>query len=101
MAKMKIWTKGENLWTRTIGSTFVGQGVDSLLFYPIAFLGVWETSDVVLVMVTNWALKVGWEAVLTPVTYRVVAFLKKREGVEIFDTDTDFSPFAARETREG
>lgn len=97
MAKMKVWTRGEKLWTRTIGSTVVGQGVDSLLFYPIAFLGVWETSDVVLVMVTNWALKVGWEAVLTPVTYRVVGFLKKREGVEIFDTDTDFSPFATRE----
>jgi len=96
---MKLWTRGEKLWTRTIGSTVVGQGVDSLLFYPIAFLGVWETSDVVLVMVTNWALKVGWEAVLTPVTYRVVGFLKKREGVEIFDTDTDFSPFASRETR--
>lgn len=101
MAKMKVWTRGEKLWTRTIGSTVVGQGVDSLLFYPIAFLGVWETSDVVLVMVTNWALKVGWEAVLTPVTYRVVALLKKREGVEIFDTDTDFSPFAARDRREG
>ena len=101
MAKMKVWTRGEKLWTRTIGSTVVGQGVDSLLFYPIAFLGVWETSDVLLVMVTNWALKVGWEAVLTPVTYRVVAFLKKREGVEIFDTDTDFSPFAARDPREG
>ncbi|WP_120075991.1 queuosine precursor transporter [Aurantiacibacter odishensis] len=99
MAKMKLWTNGEKLWTRTIGSTVVGQGVDSLLFYPIAFLGVWETSDVVLVMVTNWALKVGWEAVLTPVTYRVVGFLKKREGVEIFDTDTNFSPFASRETR--
>lgn len=97
MAKMKVWTRGEKLWTRTIGSTVVGQGVDSLLFYPIAFLGVWETRDVVLVMVTNWALKVGWEAVLTPVTYRVVAFLKNREGVEIFDTDTDFSPFATHE----
>lgn len=99
MAKMKVWTRGRMLWSRTIGSTVVGQGVDSLLFYPIAFLGVWETSDVILVMVTNWALKVGWEAVLTPVTYRVVGFLKKREGVEIFDTDTDFSPFAARESR--
>lgn len=98
MAKMKLWTKGEKLWTRTIGSTVVGQGVDSLLFYPIAFFGVWETSDVVLVMVTNWALKVGWEAVLTPVTYRVVGFLKTHEGVEIFDTDTDFSPFASRDT---
>ncbi len=99
MAKMKVWTKGRMLWSRTIGSTVVGQGVDSLLFYPIAFLGVWETSDVLLVMATNWALKVGWEAMLTPVTYRVVGFLKKREGVEIFDTDTDFSPFAAREGR--
>ena len=99
MAKMKIWTQGKALWARTIGSTVVGQGVDSLLFYPIAFLGVWETSDVVLVMVTNWALKVGWEALLTPVTYRVVGFLKSREGVDIFDRDTDFSPFAARESR--
>ncbi|WP_338240999.1 queuosine precursor transporter [Aurantiacibacter hainanensis] len=97
MAKMKVWTAGKALWTRTIGSTVVGQGVDSLLFYPIAFLGVWETRDVLIVMVTNWALKVGWEAVLTPVTYRVVGFLKDREGVEIFDTDTDFSPFASRE----
>ena len=97
MAKMKVWTRGKALWTRTIGSTVVGQGVDSLLFYPIAFLGVWETRDVLIVMVTNWALKVGWEAVLTPVTYRIVGFLKSREGVEIFDTDTDFSPFASRE----
>ncbi|MCB2067464.1 MAG: queuosine precursor transporter [Erythrobacter sp.] len=95
MAKMKVWTQGRMLWTRTIGSTVVGQGVDSLIFYPVAFLGQWETSDVLLVMATNWAMKVGWEAVLTPVTYRVVGFLKKREGVEIFDTDTDFSPFAA------
>ena len=94
MAKMKLWTRGEKLWTRTIGSTVVGQGVDSLLFYPIAFLGVWETSDVVLVMVTNWALKVGWEAVLTPVTYLVVGALKRREGVDVYDDDTDFSPFA-------
>lgn len=101
MAKMKVWTRGKALWTRTIGSTVVGQGVDSLLFYPIAFLGVWETRDVLLVMVTNWALKVGWEAMLTPVTYRVVGFLKAREGVEIFDTDTDFSPFASREGSQG
>ena len=100
MAKMKVWTKGKALWSRTIGSTVVGQGVDSLLFYPIAFLGIWETSDVLLVMVTNWALKVGWEAALTPVTYKVVGFLKKREGVEIFDTDTDFSPFARSETEK-
>ena len=101
MAKMKIWTGGKKLWTRTIGSTVVGQGVDSLLFYPIAFFNVWDADQIMVVMVTNWALKVGWEAVLTPVTYRVVGFLKKAEGVEIFDTDTDFSPFASRDDREG
>ncbi|MEL7728668.1 queuosine precursor transporter [Citromicrobium bathyomarinum] len=94
MAKMKIWTRGRALWSRTIGSTVVGQGVDSLLFYPIAFLGIWETRDVIIVMITNWLLKIFWEAVLTPVTYAVVNGLKRAEGVEIFDTDTDFSPFA-------
>ena len=94
MAKMKLWTQGRALWSRTIGSTVVGQGVDSLLFYPIAFLGIWETRDVLIVMVTNWLLKILWEAVLTPVTYAAVNWLKRREGVEIFDTDTDFSPFA-------
>lgn len=95
LAKMKIWTKGKALWSRTIGSTFVGQGVDSLIFYPVAFLGIWDTRDVVIVMVTNWLLKVLWEAVLTPVTYIAVNFLKTREEVDLFDTDTDFSPFAS------
>ncbi|ABC62746.1 queuosine precursor transporter [Erythrobacter litoralis] len=94
MAKMKIWTQGKALWTRTIGSTVVGQGVDSLLFYPIAFFGVWETEAVITVMITNWMLKVLWEAVLTPVTYVAVGALKKREGVDVYDTETDFSPFS-------
>lgn len=95
MAKMKIWTKGRLLWTRTIGSTFVGQGVDSLIFYPIAFLGIWTTQDVLTVIVTNWALKVAWEAALTPVTYVVVGKLKAAEGVDLYDLHTDFSPFAS------
>ncbi len=96
LAKMKIWTKGKALWTRTIGSTVFGQGVDSVLFYPIAFLGVagWTNDLVVQVIFTQWAIKVGWEAALTPVTYAVVGWLKRREGVDIFDTETDFSPFA-------
>ena len=94
LAKMKLWTQGKALWTRTIGSTVIGQAADSVLFYPIAFLGVWETQDVVAVMITNWAMKVAWEILLTPVTYTVVGFLKRREGVEVFDTGTDFSPFA-------
>lgn len=93
MARMKIWTKGKALWSRTIGSTFVGQGVDSLIFYPLAFWGVWSNEQVVTVMLTNWGLKVGWEVVLTPVTYAVVGWLKRREGVDIFDEGTDFNPF--------
>jgi len=70
--------------------------VDSLLFYPIAFLGVagWTNDLVIQVIFTQWAIKVAWEAALTPVTYAVVGWLKRREGVDIFDTETDFSPFA-------
>jgi queuosine precursor transporter len=96
MARMKIWTNGKALWSRTIGSTIVGQGVDSLIFYPLAFLGVWETRQVLIVMATNWAMKVAWEVVLTPVTYAVVGALKRREGVDVFDTGTNFTPFRTR-----
>jgi uncharacterized PurR-regulated membrane protein YhhQ (DUF165 family) len=93
LARMKVWTQGKMLWTRTIGSTVVGQGVDSLIFYPLAFLGVWETRLVFTVLVTNYLLKVLWEIVLTPVTYKVVAWFKTAEGVDVFDTATDFTPF--------
>lgn len=93
MARMKIWTQGRHLWSRTIGSTVVGQGVDSLIFYPLAFWGVWENDAVVTVMVTNWGLKVIWEVVLTPVTYMVVGWLKRKEGVDLFDEGTNFTPF--------
>ena len=94
LAKMKIWTAGKHLWTRTWGSTIAGQAVDSLIFYPLAFAGVWTTQSVLTVMVTNWALKVLWEILLTPATYAVVGFLKRREGVDVYDTGTEFSPFA-------
>ncbi len=94
MARMKVWTQGKALWSRTIGSTVVGQGVDSLIFYPLAFWGVWETSAVLTVMITNWLLKVLWEAVLTPVTYAIVGWLKRREGVDIYDEKTNFTPFS-------
>lgn len=98
LAKMKIWTAGKHLWSRTIGSTIFGEAVDSMIFYPIAFLGVWETKSVLIVMITNWVLKVSWEVVLTPVTYAVVGWLKAREGVDVFDTDIEFSPFAKTES---
>jgi uncharacterized PurR-regulated membrane protein YhhQ (DUF165 family) len=94
MARMKIWTEGRHLWTRTIGSTVFGQAADSLIFYPLAFYGVWPTENVIQVLITNWALKVLWEIVLTPATYAVVGFLKRHEGVDVFDTGTEFSPFA-------
>ena len=94
LARMKVLTGGRHLWSRTIGSTVVGQAVDSAIFYPLAFLGVWSTEAVITVAATNWALKVIWEVVLTPVTYAVVGFLKRREGVDVFDVDIDFSPFA-------
>ncbi len=96
MARMKVWSRGKHLWQRTIGSTVVGQGVDSLLFYPIAFLGVWTTSQVLTVLVTNYFLKVLWEAILTPVTYRVVGMLKRAEGVDVYDSETEFTPFSVR-----
>ncbi|MEA3035719.1 MAG: queuosine precursor transporter, partial [Sphingomonadales bacterium] len=96
LARMKVLTEGKYLWTRTIGSTLVGQAVDSLIFYPLAFWGVWDSDKLALVLATQWALKVGWEALLTPVTYAVVGFLKAREGVDVYDRDTDFTPFRAR-----
>jgi uncharacterized integral membrane protein (TIGR00697 family) len=96
LARMKVWTQGKHLWSRTIGSTIFGQGVDSLIFYPLAFWGLWSTSQVLTVMVTNWGLKVLWEALLTPVTYVVVNKLKRHEGVDLFDEGTDFTPFKTR-----
>lgn len=96
LARMKVWTGGRMLWTRTIGSTAVGQGVDSLIFYPLAFLGVWETKLVLIVMATNYLMKVAWEVFLTPVTYKVVGWIKHREGLDVFDVETDFTPFRTK-----
>ena len=94
MARMKVWTRGRMMWTRTIGSTIFGQAVDSAIFYPVAFMGVWTGQSILTVMVTNWALKVAWEVILTPATYAVVGWLKAREGVDVYDENLDFSPFA-------
>jgi queuosine precursor transporter len=98
LAKMKVLTSGRHLWSRTIGSTVAGQGIDSLLFYPLAFWGAegWTTELVITVLFTQWALKVAWEVLLTPLTYVVVNTLKRREGVDLFDVHTDFTPFRAR-----
>ena len=96
LAKMKIVTKGRHLWTRLIGSTVVGQLVDSLIFYPLAFWGIWPNSLVMKVMIGNYFLKVGWETIATPLTYRVVAFLKRVEREDYYDYDTRFTPFSLK-----
>ena len=95
LARMKIWTKGRYLWTRTIGSTVVGEGADSLIFYPLAFYGMadWPVSALGAVMLSQFVLKVGWEVLLTPVTYAVVGWLKAKEGVDVYDVGTRFTPF--------
>jgi uncharacterized integral membrane protein (TIGR00697 family) len=94
LAKMKLWTDGRWLWTRTVGSTLCGELVDSALFYLIAFYGVWTTDQLVLVTTTQYVLKSGWEILATPLTYKVVAFLKRAEQEDYYDRDTDFTPFS-------
>jgi uncharacterized integral membrane protein (TIGR00697 family) len=93
LAKMKVATNGKWLWTRTIGSTAVGEAVDSTIFYPLAFYGTWSNEQVISVMIGNYLLKVLWEALSTPLTYVVVNFLKRVEHEDYFDRNTDFNPF--------
>ncbi|KKR43886.1 MAG: hypothetical protein UU10_C0003G0023 [Parcubacteria group bacterium GW2011_GWF1_40_6] len=93
LAKMKILTKGKWLWTRTIGSTLVGELVDSTLFILIAFVGVLPNSLLVTLIISNYIFKTGIEILFTPATYRVVKFLKTKEGEDYYDRDTNFNPF--------
>jgi queuosine precursor transporter len=96
MAKMKIWSGGRRLWMRFWGSTIVGEGIDSLIFYPIAFYGMtdWPLSTLGEVMLSQFILKVSWEILLTPATYAVVGWLKRKEGIDVYDVGTNFTPFA-------
>src|SRR6476661_8123387 len=98
LAKMKILTSGRWLWTRTIGSTIFGEGVDSLLFYPLAFYGTGIIPNELLprVMLAQFVVKVGVEVVLTPVTYKIVGFLKRAEQEDYYDRGTDFNPFVLK-----
>jgi queuosine precursor transporter len=93
MAKMKILTNGRHLWTRTIGSTVVGQAVDSIVIMSIAFGGTLPLSDILNLIVSGYLGKVLYETLATPATYAVVAWLKRIEEVNVFDYGTDFSPF--------
>ena len=98
LAKMKILTGGKYLWTRTIGSTVIGEAVDTLIFYPLAFayLPGFPWHLIFKVMLANYTLKVMWEVIATPLTYKVVAFLKKQEHEDYYDYKTDFNPFTLR-----
>jgi uncharacterized integral membrane protein (TIGR00697 family) len=96
LAKMKIWTQGRWLWTRTIGSTLCGEAVDSAIFYSVAFYGLWDNALLLQVMTTQYVLKSGWEVVVTPVTYKVVNFLKRAEQEDFYDTNTNFTPFSLK-----
>jgi len=96
LAKMKLWTAGRWLWTRTIGSTLVGELVDSLLFYGIAFYGIWAAADVFQIAINQYILKTLWEVIMTPLTYKVVGFLKRAEQEDYYDRDTNFTPFRLR-----
>jgi hypothetical protein len=93
LAKMKILTKGRWLWTRTVGSTIVGELVDSAIFITIAFLGILPNTLLVTLIVSNYLFKTAVEILFTPVTYKVVKFLKKEEQEDYYDTDTNFNPF--------
>jgi len=97
LAKMKILTNGRLLWTRTIGSTLVGQGFDSFVFITLAFMGTIPLRGLVLAIVTQWIAKTFYEVAMTPVTYVVVNFLKKKEGLDVFDYTTRFNPFLVKE----
>jgi uncharacterized integral membrane protein (TIGR00697 family) len=93
LAKMKLWTRGRWLWTRTIGSTVCGELIDSALFYSIAFAGLWSADKLIPIMLTQYVLKSAWEIIATPVTYKIVGFLKRAEQEDYFDRDTRFTPF--------
>jgi len=96
LAKMKIWTRGRWLWTRLVGSTICGELIDTGLFYAIAFGGLWAARDLIAVTVDQYVLKVLWEVIATPATYRIVAFLKRAEQEDYYDRRTNFTPFSLK-----
>jgi uncharacterized integral membrane protein (TIGR00697 family) len=94
LAKLKLFTEGRMLWSRTIGSTIVGEACDTLVFYPLAFAGTWSNELLISVMIANYCIKVMWEVIATPLTYMVVSALKRAEREDYFDRDTSFTPFS-------
>jgi len=96
LAKLKIRTKGKFLWLRTIGSTIIGEGLDTVIFCLIAFYGVLPNELLIPVIISNYVFKVGVETLFTPITYLIVGKLKKKEGVDIYDKGENFNPFSLK-----
>ena len=99
LAKMKIWMQGKRLWARTIGSTLVGEGVDTLIFILVAFWGILPGSLIVTLIISNYFFKVGVEVLFTPATYKIVKWLKHSEGEDYYDYKTNFNPFKLEEEK--
>ncbi len=97
LSKMKIWTQGKQLWTRTIGSTILGEGVDTVLFVSIAFFGTVPAAALWTIMISSYILKVGYEVIATPITYWLVARLKRAEGIDVYDRGINYNPFTLAE----
>lgn len=93
MSRMKVATNGKRLWTRTIGSTIIGEGADSVVFNLVAFLGVFALSDVMKIAFSGFLLKTLYEVVMTPFTYVAIRWLKRKEGLEVYDKGVDYNPF--------
>ena len=92
LAKMKLMTKGRWLWSRTIGSTLIGEGLDSFVFMTLAFVGTIPFQSMGTAILTQWLVKVAYEVAATPITYLVVGFLKRKEGIDFYDYETKFNP---------
>jgi uncharacterized integral membrane protein (TIGR00697 family) len=97
LAKLKIITNGKWLWLRTITSTLVGEGADTLIFVMVAFWGVLPEDLLIAVVLSNYIFKVGVEVIFTPITYLIVGFLKRKEGVDVYDRGTNFNPFRLKD----
>ena len=99
LAKMKIWMKGRKLYLRTIGSSIVATGLDTVIFILIAFSGIFPPELIVTLIVSNYVWKLGTEIMMTPITYRIIGYLKKKDEVDVYDTETKFNPFILAEKK--
>ncbi len=98
LAKLKIYTRGKFLWIRTISSTLIGEGIDTVIFCLVAFYGVWSTEILITIIISNYIFKCLFEIAATPLTYAIVIGLKKSEGIDIYDRVTNFNPFLVFES---